>query len=154
MWLSRLQRVKYNLVSFVVQWYDMVRTEQYKQTEWSVPINSVEEIPLIEHLGERAEAFRSKMRDPDTKAAADWSEDDKERYKTERLARKVLVVHYSVGTMARSEWLTIPMASGYSKSNLKKVLDKNPGLPPDTNDWQGNEILVALDSGGYYELAK
>jgi len=132
----------------------MVKLEQYQKSEWDADIVSVDEVPLGEHLGERREAFRDAMREPDSKAAATWSKQDFEDYKEHKLARKVLVITYKIGEMERDEWLTIPMTSGYAKSNLKLVIANNPDLPGDTADWPGHVILVQLDKNGYYELAK
>ena len=132
----------------------MVKLEHYQKSEWDADIVSVDEIPLGVHLGERMEAFRAAMRKPDTKAVADWSEQDFEDYKEHRLAREVLVVTYKIGDMERDEWVTIPQTSGYAKSNLKLIIANNPDLPGDTVEWPGHVILVQLDKNGYYELAK
>lgn len=132
----------------------MVELGQYDVDEWDAEVIGVDVIPLKDHLGERAGAFRAKMRKPDSQRAADWSEQDFEDYKDHKLAREVLVVKYKIGDMLRSEWVTIPLASGYMNSNLKKIRAKNEHLSRDTDDWVGGIIKVCLDKNGYYELSK
>ena len=50
----------------------------------------------------------------------------------------------------------IPKATGYTKSNLKRLIDKN-GLPlVDTDDlssWLGKEVMVTVSGEGYYRIA-
>jgi len=132
----------------------MVNLEKFMGDEFEAEVTGVSEVPLKVHIGTRWENFKAAMRKPDSRASASWSAEDFERFKDERGARKVLVVGYEIFGTVRDEWLTIPMGSGYEKSNLKKVMDKNPGLGADTREWPGKTVLVSLDKNGYYELAK
>ncbi len=132
----------------------MVKLDQYDEKEWPAEIIFVKEISRAEHLGPRVDAFRDAMRKPDSKRAASWTKPDFEDYKDAQLARKGIVVRYKVHGIERDEYMVIPMAAGYNKSNLKAVRGKNPDLHPDTSKWVGESIWVQLDSNDYYELAK
>lgn len=132
----------------------LVKLDQYDEKQWPAEIVFVKEISRAEHLGPRVDAFRAAMRMPDTKKAAKWTPVDFEDYKDYQLSRKGLVVGYKVHDIERDEYMVIPQASGYNKSNLKAVRDKNPDLHPDTTKWVGESIWVQLDSNDYYELAK
>lgn len=131
-----------------------LKTKIYEQDSWKAKITKMQEIPLREVLGGRSDAFMNAMRKPDTKKAANWTPSEFEDYKGNRLDRTVLVVTYKIEDQERSDWAFIPTQSGFKKSNLKAVLDKNPDLPDDTEDWVGKEIVIEIGKNGFYQLAK
>ena len=124
---------------------------KFKETQFQGTIKEVEVMPLEEHLGDRAKAFREKMRVPDRMKKEKKAIQDE--YLDARLKADVLVVTYDIDGVARQEFVNIPMRSGYPKSTLKKVIDKN-GLPFDHKLWKGLIVWCQLDANGYYELSK
>lgn len=80
--------------------------------------------------------------------------DEKEQHKLSRLVRDGLNVTYQLEDGSkRYEFVVIPKLTGWTNSNLKKIMDKNK-LPNDTKEWAGKSILVAINSEGFPELSK
>jgi len=62
------------------------------------------------------------------------------------LDRDHVCVTIESGNAIVTDQFLIPARQGYSKSNIKKFLDKNK-LPTDTEAWAGKKVVLRVDKG-------
>ena len=85
--------------------------------------------------------------------------DEQTLYKKDRLERQgiTFVVEVVGEKDSKNEPLTfkqhetIPKTTGYRKSNLKGIMERN-ALPPDTNSWKGKDIGLVVNEDGYWRI--
>jgi hypothetical protein len=79
--------------------------------------------------------------------------EQKEAYKLERMQRLGLKVAYKlVDGSERYKFIVIPLATGWTNSNLGKFIAKN-NLPADTDEWVGKTVKATIDSSGFPTLS-
>jgi hypothetical protein len=132
----------------------MVNLEGYKDEKFTGTITKVEEMTLREHLKDedRIRKFKKGM----TKFPSNVkSEDEKELYREQRMNSNVLVITYQIEVNEEitesNEFFNIPKATGWGRSNLKTLVEKND-LPYDTSKWVGLQLKVSINKEGYLKL--
>lgn len=133
----------------------MVNLEQYKQDKFVGTIDNVETMTLRKYLEdkERIESFKRGMtRFPKNLKTNKEIED----YKEARLDSDVLVLSYSVvvndKVISNREFFGIPTITGWGRSKLKVVKEKNDNLPSKTEDWKNQQVKVIINKDGFLRL--
>ena len=83
------------------------------------------------------------------------TQEEIEQYKETRLDSDVLVLAYSVTVnekeMSNSEFFNIPTITGWGRSKLKVLREKND-LPFKTDEWKNKPVKVHINKDGYLRL--
>lgn len=68
------------------------------------------------------------------------------------LDRNHICVYVEYDGLTVTNQFMVPALQGYTKSNLKKFMDLND-LPPDTDNWKGSKVKLAVDKSGFLRVA-
>jgi len=131
----------------------MPSLEHYGKSEFTVECSRIETSTLSKLFKseEQKEAFLDAIKKYPKNVT---TKEQKEQYKHERITRDGLVVYYKMNDGSeRYEFVILPKETGYSNSNLKKLIDIN-GLPMDTDLWVGKELRCGIDENNFPRLIK
>jgi len=135
----------------------MVNLEEYKQDKFIGNIDTIEEMTLREYLSDddRIKSFKKGMtRFPKNLKTNAEIED----YKEARLDSNVLVIGYSVTvsdkTISNREFFGIPTITGWGRSKLKVLKEKNDNLTYNTADWINEPVKVLINKDGFLRLVE
>jgi hypothetical protein len=134
----------------------MVNLQEYKNEKFKGVITEVREEPLRVYLetDEKIKAFKKGMSKlPDNVNTPD----EIELYKETRLDSTVLVLEVEIKTTEKtynfSEFFNIPRITGWGRSKLKIVKEKND-LPDKTENWLNKEVTATINKDGYFRLVE
>ena len=134
----------------------MVNLEGFKAEKWEGKITKVEKMTLRNYLEtpDKIKAFKNGMtklpRSLDNASAKEINE-----HKETRMDSDVLVLTYAIEandkTYTNREFFGIPSITGWGRSKLKALREKND-LNYDTDTWEGESVMVVINKDGYLRL--